>query len=303
MQRLTHIDLFSGIAGFALASSWAGFETVVFCEKDKYCHKILNKHWPDVPIIEDIHEFNGEQYCGATLLTGGVPCQPASTAGRQRGTADDRWLWPETLRVVREARPEWVILENVRGLISLNGGVEFDNLLTEVEAIGYETRAFVIPACSVNAPHRRERVWIVANARHQRFLQQRSIDSHEEQSNRQRRMGQDVLQEKPETKREVLANTTQRRSVTIQQKQSSFKCTSWRSAFSYLGQLDDGFPSRLVGPEPNIPRITNEKDRDRANKLRALGNAVVPQVAYQIIEKIAMIELGNCKRIFDSSTN
>jgi DNA (cytosine-5)-methyltransferase 1 len=343
-QRLTHIDLFSGIGGFALASAWAGFETVVFCEKDKYCHKILNKHWPDVPIVKDIHEFDGSRFAGATLLTGGVPCQPASVAGRQRGTEDDRWLWPEALRVIGEARPEWVILENVRGLISLNGGVEFDNLLTEVEAIGYETRAFIIPACSVNAPHRRERVWIVANSRYQRILKQQCFVNISGQSRELGRIRQDGLQKKQKTESEVLADTPQRsshdkqpnagvspqaesshrkprnegeqnplvnpnnsrffkqwRGITIQPEVSALERSSGRGAFSYLGQLANGFSPRLVGPEPNIPRINNEKDRGRVNKLRALGNAIVPQVAHQIIEKIAIIEMGKCRPIDSSS--
>lgn len=314
-QQLTHIDLFSGIGGFSLASAWAGFETVVFCEKDKYCHKILNKHWHDVPIIEDIHEFKGEQYSGATLLTGGVPCQPASVAGRQRGTKDDRWLWPETLRVIRESKPKWVILENVRGLVSLNGGMEFDNLLTELEALQYQTRAFIIPACGVGALHRRERVWIVANT-DSTGLAQRRQDSVVQP--RQGRLGCSVssggqLERDPNTyvaytesihsnvgdkkaqddgirqqgqfkTRECSRDGTvfhandsgcieQRRNITIQPELTAAKRSDWWSVEPNVGKLANGVP-------------------DRVAKLRALGNAIVPQVAYQIIEKIAMIELG-----------
>jgi DNA (cytosine-5)-methyltransferase 1 len=149
-----------------LAADWVWgdeHEIVSFCEIDPFCQKVLKKHWPDVPIISDIREVSGIQY-EINLLTAGTPCQPASCAGKQRGTEDDRWLWPECFRVIREIRPTWCILENVKGLTSLEQGVVFEALLTELESYGYETETFIIPACAVDAPHRRDRVWIVANS-------------------------------------------------------------------------------------------------------------------------------------------
>lgn len=110
---MTHIDLFSGIGGFSLAAQWAGFKTIVFCEKDEFCQKVLKKHWPEVPLIPEIRDFDGTKWRGATLLTGGFPCQPFSSAGRKRGKKDDRYLWPEMLRIISEARPTWIIAENV----------------------------------------------------------------------------------------------------------------------------------------------------------------------------------------------
>lgn len=162
VEGLTHIDLFSGIGGFALAARWAGIETVQFVEIDKFCQKVLAKNFKDVPIHDDIKTF---KYSGASpfILTGGVPCQPASCAGKRKGKEDDRWLWPEAFRIVSEVKPEWCLFENVAGLLSLEGGLVFDNLLAELEGQGYEVWPVIIPACAVNAPHRRDRVWIVAH--------------------------------------------------------------------------------------------------------------------------------------------
>lgn len=209
-EKPTHIDLFSGIGGFALAARWTGYETIVFCEKDEWCQRVLAKNFgavvensnstgggssnrnplhkrrsacedrgagiskdaerkdglaepddrPTSPLlIPDIFNFDGTKYTSATLLTGGFPCQPFSVAGKRRGKEDDRHLWPEMLRVISEARPTWVIGENVAGFVPM----ELDDCLSDLEGVGYETQAFIIPACAVGAPHRRDRVWIVAH--------------------------------------------------------------------------------------------------------------------------------------------
>lgn len=250
---LTHISLFAGIGGIDIAAGWAGFETVLFCEKDDYCQKVLKKHWPDVPIIGDIRNVtrkaieeiianttqlqkyasDNQRDKGApqihesgngcrsryiptrrtkvkdtrpvTLISGGFPCQPVSVAGKRKGKADDRWLWPEMLRVVSEIRPRptWVIGENVAGVRGmditdslLDLGCEtadkeseayseiLDGILTDLERIGYEVQSFLIPACGVNAPHRRYRAFIVANSRSKRL--QRPIHSGNGQEARER---------------------------------------------------------------------------------------------------------------------
>jgi len=151
-----HIDLFSGIGGFALACRWNGIETVQFVEIDPFCQKVLNKNFPGVPIHDDIKTF---KYDGEPpfILTGGFPCQPFSCAGKRRGKEDDRFLWPEMLRVVSETKPRWIVGENVTGIINM----ELDSLLFDMENIGYETQAFTIPACAVNADFPGDRVWVV----------------------------------------------------------------------------------------------------------------------------------------------
>jgi DNA (cytosine-5)-methyltransferase 1 len=153
-----HLDLFSGIGGFALAAGRTGFSTKAFCEKDHYCRAILTNHWPEIPIVNDIREFRGDAYGEIELLTGGFPCQPFSQAGKQRGKEDDRYLWPEMLRVIQEAKPTWVVGENVFGIINL----ALDQVHSDLEAIGYEVETLIIPAAGVDAPHRRDRCWIIA---------------------------------------------------------------------------------------------------------------------------------------------
>jgi DNA-cytosine methyltransferase len=157
-EKPTHLDLFSGIGGFALAAGWAGFETVGFCDNEPYAQAVLKKHWPDVPIHGDIKALDGTAYRGVTLLTGGFPCQPFSNAGKRRGKDDDRYLWPQMLRVIQEARPAWIVGENVVGII----GLALDQVCSDLEAEGYEVEPIIIPACGVDAPHRRNRVWVVA---------------------------------------------------------------------------------------------------------------------------------------------
>ena len=196
---MRHIDLFSGIGGFALAAKWTwGDEYVNFghSEIEAYPCKVYHRHFPESECLGDITKIKwGRVIANAAsrktdsakprglhaqsrgksadarridLLTGGVPCQPASVAGKRRGTEDDRWLWPEALRAVRELKPGWLIFENPNGILSLQGGVPFDEVLSALEDEGYQNNGkgqiepFIIPACAVNAPHRRNRVWIVA---------------------------------------------------------------------------------------------------------------------------------------------
>jgi DNA (cytosine-5)-methyltransferase 1 len=158
---MTHVDLFTGIGGFSLAASWCGVRTVAQVEIEPHCMAFLAGAWPDTEKHDDIRTFDGRRYEGAFILTAGVPCQPASRAGQQKGSDDDRWLWPEALRVLGEVRPAWAIFENPPGI----GDVGLSGILADVEAHGYEVRVFGIPACAVGSPQRRERYWIVAHAR------------------------------------------------------------------------------------------------------------------------------------------
>lgn len=164
MNRLTHLSLFSGIGGLDLAAEWAGIQTIGQCEWAEYPTKVLEKHWPDVPRWKDIRTLTGESFYEQTgrrtvdIISGGFPCQPFSVAGKQRGKEDDRYLWPEMVRVIKELRPTWVVGENVAGIVRM----ALTDILSELEACGYQTRTFLVPACAVGARHRRYRVAIVA---------------------------------------------------------------------------------------------------------------------------------------------
>jgi DNA (cytosine-5)-methyltransferase 1 len=215
------------------------------------------------------------------LLTAGVPCQPASQAGKRRGTADDRWLWPETFRIIREAQPRFVILENVRGILTLEQGVVFKSLLSEMEDCGYETRAYIIPAVAVNAPHRRDRVWIVAR-----------------NTNSIRRSGTEKV-DTTETRVKTLDNTTGRcgdapdtesresGEQTEREWRENFSRGSWNQNWievaTELCGVDDGLPAQMDG-------ATLTKAGHRVERLKALGNAIVPHVATEIMRMIKYVD-------------
>lgn len=156
--------LFNGIGGFGLAASWMGWENVMHCEIDPFCNKVMNYHFPNSYQHEDIRTTDFTIWRGELdLITGGFPCQPYSAAGKRKGKEDDRHLWPEMLRAIREIQPGWIVGENVRGLTNWNGGLVFDEVQADLETEGYEVLPFLLPAAGVNAPHRRDRIWFVAN--------------------------------------------------------------------------------------------------------------------------------------------
>jgi len=160
----TVIDLFSGIGGFALGLESTGyFKTVQFVENEKWCQKILNKNFPEVPIHDDVKTFKGY---GADVVVGGFPCQPFSVAGKQKAIQDDRHLWPDMFRVIKETKPTWIIGENVRNIISISEGMVLEQVYLDLESEGYEVQSFIIPASAVNAPHQRYRTWIVGYSEH-----------------------------------------------------------------------------------------------------------------------------------------
>ena len=163
MGKLTHGSLFSGIGGFDLAAEWAGWENKFHCEWNEFGKRVLNYYWPEVECYGDITKTDFRKWRGQIdVLTGGFPCQPYSVAGKRLGKEDERHLWPHMLRAIREIKPKYVVGENVRGIISWNGGLVFDEVQADLEAEGYTVIPCVLPACGVNAPHRRERVWFVA---------------------------------------------------------------------------------------------------------------------------------------------
>jgi len=291
---LTHLDLFSGIGGFALAASWAGFQTVGFVEIDPYCQKVLNKHWPDVPVVEDIRDVEtiktvAEVYQGGspiTLITGGFPCQPFSVAGKRGGKSDNRYLWPEMLGVISAVRPRWVLGENVAGIVRM----ELDNVLSDLEGEGYTCQAFVVPACGVNAPHRRERVWIVAygqstgrsswasKGQSGRCREDMAISqSRESRQQTEQERGQGSGRGSQEDGALWNANSTREESIATASRSRNTACeSSWWAVEPELGRVAHGIPNRV-------------------DRLKCLGNAIVPQVAYQILRGIAEIEKSDDK--------
>ena len=159
---LRHGSLFSGIGGFDLAAQWMEWENIFHCEIDPFCQKVLKYHFPKSKSHEDIKQTDFTIYRGQIdVLSGGFPCQPFSVAGERKGSDDDRHLWPEMCRAIKEIQPRWVVGENVRGIINWNGGLVFEQVQSDLENEGYEVQSFILPACGVDAPHRRDRVWVI----------------------------------------------------------------------------------------------------------------------------------------------
>ncbi len=160
---MNHASLFSGIGGFDLAAEWMGWNNIFQVEIDEFCQKVLAKNFPNTKRYKDIKQFDGTPYSGIVdIITGGFPCQPFSVAGKRKGKEDDRFLWHEMLRIIRESKPTWVVAENVSGIITQGAGLVFEQVCSEMENEGYEVQPFIIPACAVNAPHRRDRTWFIA---------------------------------------------------------------------------------------------------------------------------------------------
>lgn len=163
INNFTHLGLFEGIGGFSLAARWIGWETLAWCEWNEFGQKVLRHHFPEAEGFGDITKTDFKKYANRIdILTGGFPCQPYSVAGKRKGKEDERHLWPEMLRAIREIQPTYVVGENVGGLVSWNGGLVFHEVQTDLEAEGYEVQPFILPACAKNAPHRRNRVWFIA---------------------------------------------------------------------------------------------------------------------------------------------
>jgi DNA (cytosine-5)-methyltransferase 1 len=305
---MRHLDLFSGIGGFALACRMVGgIETVGFCERDNYCQRVLAKHWPDVPTCNDIHEMKGNEYGPIDLITGGFPCQPYSLAGERRGNEDDRALWPQMLRVISEARPAWVLGENVPGIITL----ALDGVLADLEGEGYACETLCIPACGVDAKHRRERIWIVAHATGSRI-------NGESRNLCEAQWGSGVaLCGEPVGSSENVGNSksfrTQRNGSSGEQvtqaharKRLPFRSSGTMADTNPIGlskpkpESGEGWAGRasertcFTSPcrwatEPNVGRVAHGIP-NRVDRLRGLGNAIVPQVAAEIIKCIKTID-------------
>jgi DNA (cytosine-5)-methyltransferase 1 len=307
------LDLFSGVGGFSLGLGWAGLETVAFCEIDDKCRLVLAKHWPSVPQYTDVKTLTGEQLekdgvGDIGLICGGYPCQPFSVAGKREGADDDRHLWPEFRRLVAEIRPAWVIAENVAGHITMG----LDSVLADLDALGYASQTYVIPACAVGAPHRRDRVWIVANGA--------SVVSE-----RGRLPGFSPSPRKPWSGladgghvADASSQRLEKRIVPAEPDELGF-CSgsdneggkgsgptggddgvlladeegpggSTPFAEPRLGRAADGISRWLDGSWDTIPRTVTGRNPGRVDRIKQLGNSVVPQIPYMIGKAILEAE-------------
>ena len=325
---LSHVDLCSGIGGFSLGFQWAGLsKPVLFCDIEPWSRKILKKHWPDVPIATDVKELANDpdrNVPDCDILTAGYPCQPFSHAGKRLGQEDDRHIWPYLLQIVAQKRPAWCCFENVYGHVSMG----LDQVLFDLEAQGYASRTFIVPACAVDAPHRRDRLWIIAHATdadrrqgevrepsgngeptlhgkerdvadtgHAGVHQQRQSGDVEQEGGNERRVRRDGLPKRKGDERQDVADTSvrelQRRGqeqvyeqpdIQMQSGRGSQGEPPQRSTLSGLGGMADGIPRWLDEPR-DTPR-TVKGVKGRADRLKGLGNAIVPQIAMKIGEAI-----------------
>ncbi len=307
------LDLFSGIGGFSLAASWMNWETVAFVEKDEFCQKVLLKNFgKDIEIYDDITKFSAKPFRGrCDIITGGFPCQPFSQGGKQKGKDDDRHLFPEMLRVVEEARPRWVVAENVRGLLSIGNGTVFEEVAASLEGIGYSVQTFCIPACAVNAPHRRDRLWIIGNSDSFRPKRTKNREGSFKGGNGNAERSDEIRQlARPDVSRLITANTASERleglaGSVICRESNGFTSNdrtatrphdagtrheseenlseqwrqNWLEVATEFCTLDDGISNGLVRPKGW-----------RLNALKAAGNSAVPQIIYQIFKAIEYAE-------------
>ena len=326
MKTLTHLDLFSGIGGFAIAAQNCGYTTIGFCEKEPYAQQVLKErfgaedsrihsntnggngsaeprkqqkelaaqHRGIRPRLHDnIFTLDGSDYAGVDLLTGGFPCQPFSVAGKRLGKEDNRAIWPEMLRVIDGAKPRWIIGENVAGIVTM----ELDNILSDLESLGYSAWPIVIPACAVDARHRRDRVWIVAHS-------ERSA-SGQGRTERRGAIGAGTRNESSGSGEDVAdangspAQGNERAERGQPERTFAGEHCEWRTEGEWFSEsavlrMADGLPERLDSgggfcqwPEEDheTPRVTTGV-RHRAHRLRGLGNSIVVQVAIELIQAI-----------------
>ena len=346
---MNHGSLFSGIGGFDLAAEWAGWENIFHCEWNPFGQKVLNHYWPNAESFTDITKTDFTKYANKIdILTGGFPCQPYSVAGKRKGKEDDRHLWPEMLRAIREIKPRYIVGENVSGLVSWDRGLVFEEVQTDLEAEGYKVQAVLLPACAVNAPHRRDRVWFVAYCENTRFKSMQhggkngvyGFESTADTNCFNRRRGGQLLEQKrrqqtsisdesgiaPHTEsggqrglrnesettgtregnqppRSVcrVCDATNSSSIQLQGRKqhrsirssgeikteggqfSGSICSKWQDfpTKSPICDGDDGLSSRLDGI--TFPKWRNES-------IKAGGNAIVPQVAFEIFKVINQLE-------------
>jgi DNA (cytosine-5)-methyltransferase 1 len=311
---MNHGSLFSGIGGFDLAAEWMGWHNEFHCEWMPFPRKVLNHYWPNSKSYEDITKTDFSIHRGSIdILTGGFPCQPYSSAGKRLGKEDERHLWPHMLRVISEIKPTYVVGENVRGLTNWNGGMVFEEVCVDLESQGYEVQPILLPACAVGAPHRRDRIWFVAysnNTSAEHAIQTRGNMSTGEVSSRTATNSDSIRQHECECDNEEFTNKrginalndsseNVEYGVITDSKRVKGRNDVFNARNGRVKELDekvfwnefptqhpicsgdDGLPTKLDG-------ITFPKWRQES--IKGYGNAIVPQVAYQIFKVIAEMD-------------
>jgi len=280
---MNHLDLFSGIGGFSLGLEKVGFKTIAFCEREEYCRMLLQKHWKGVKIYNDIKKLEAKDIKEPVdILTGGFPCQPYSVAGKQKGTNDDRYLWPEMFRVIKEVKPTFIIAENVRGLINIQDGMVFETVCSDLESEGFEIQTFIIPAAGVGAPHKRERVWIVGYSKYNGSLTSK-IKRRDDKINDRAEEGENTTLEPERTSRSG-NNVTMENSGCELYERSSIRGKDedeTRKEITNQHQRSSSTSWRSWEFEPDVGRVANGVP-GRAHRLRGLGNAIIPKIAEEI---------------------
>ena len=313
LNKLKHLALFNGIGGFQLAAHWMGWQNVAHVEIDEWCNRVVKKHFPESICHTDIKQFDGTQYTNRIdILTGGFPCQPFSVAGQRKGKEDTRHLWPEMFRVIKEIRPPWIVGENVTGII----GLALEQVLFDLESAGYNTETFIIPACAVGALHKRDRLWIVAYTNGKRW------EDEQEKNGKSIRYGKRNDKTKEQSRKFEQCGTSQPSAIlsdpeSIGREQSRHS-RNWRAGFENGDSNDgralsdtncsgreklnttaisegQGFNTRNAfdgrsywQTEPAVGRVANGVP-NRVDRIRGLGNAIVPQVAFEIFKAIQYV--------------
>jgi DNA (cytosine-5)-methyltransferase 1 len=313
LNKMKHLALFNGIGGFQLAAHWMGWSNVAHVEIDEWCNRVVKKHFPDSICHTDIRNFDGTQYTNTIdILTGGFPCQPFSVAGQRKGKEDARHLWPEMFRVIKEVRPTWIVGENVTGII----GLALEQVLSDLESAGYHTETFIIPACAVGALHKRDRLWIVAHTNGKRWEDEQKENR---KSLRDRKRNNPIKEQsrkfeqcrvsEPST---ILSDTEsigREQSRHSRKRGTGFENNDSNDGGALSNSNGIGWENGLHGQEqegqttefrnsypeldgrtywevePELGRVANGIPR-RVDRIRGLGNAIVPQVALEIFRAI-----------------
>ena len=299
---MVHIDLFSGIAGFSLAvdAVWKNVKHI-FCDNDPFCQQLLKLRYPNSKIYGDIRELIAYTRSGKQrglsgikrkevseirkchILTGGFPCQPFSQAGPRKGTEDNRYLWPEMFEVIQLTQPKWIIAENVGGLVTWNEGMVLEQVCADLENENYEVQSLIIPACAKNAPHRRDRIWIVGNCDKQRLSgRSKNRESSGKRTSRKANSNDSntECQRQQKSKHNRNAKNKKENSAGMDdrfERQNWNK--NWLEVATELCGVDDGLPAELDG-------LKLSKSKHRVERIKSLGNAIVPQVAIEIMKAI-----------------
>ena len=311
-MKLKLLDLFSGIGGFSLGLESTGyFETIGFVEKDKFCQQVLKKNFKDIPIESEVRNVKGERYA-ADIITGGFPCQPFSVAGKRRGTDDDRYLWDETIRIIRECKPRWFIGENVEGIINIQDGLVLRQVQDDLEKEGFQVQCLVIPASGIGAWHQRKRVWILAYSKHNGSHRSKGnktikssnqskewlfIGDNKDVANSQRMGWQKRSKESKEFKGKTTSNKSnnsierqsiRESSLSMDVSNTNEQRTQVQTKRKHTGIEMSGSSSQktwwqIESDLCGVPNgLSHELDKDRTNRIKSLGNSIVPLIAREL---------------------